>query len=108
MAVFPARSLPEGDAAILRQPPGHPSRFAKQRGLVLHRQVQTQLHVFDDIAAVQFGVADDLPGESHPRSRQQAGQPQALQAQRADPVLDQKCQGGNQIPGAARMGCSNK
>ncbi len=59
------------------------------RRLPSARQIQPQLHVFDDMTRRQLRRADARPGEGHSRSHEVTGQRQRQKAGRADQVFHQ-------------------
>jgi hypothetical protein len=50
-------------------------------------EVCAQLHVLDDVAGSQVGLPKDFPREGHPRSGQQAWQPEAVESAGPNLVL---------------------
>ena len=81
VAVLPARALRVEGAIRLRHRAAHTRLGAKQRQMALQRQVDSQLHIFHQIAAGRVRLLHQRPrnchaGAGHPAGRAQSDQPQ--------------------------------
>lgn len=97
VAVFPAGALTRRGFFIRGQQPQDLGRGGELGGVARDRQIDAELHIFDDIAAGQGHRLDARPGKGHSRPRQGAGSGHLRQPQGANPVFHQKREGGDGV-----------